>query len=335
MGLVDGGDLYGYVRANPIVKIDSSGFQEKDVVGEKIDLVLDCTPAYEFTVEHPTGEIEHISVPRICSDENGLIDKTQRDDSNQNNKELGSLSEDQNLVEQFNNLFRKSKMLQLSIGAIMGGIAGAAPGGFGIGIGGEVTDLSKKYPREFRIGYGAGEALWGLAQIIAGAGGSVAGGAMSLASAGLTASGVGALPGLLGMGAGAGTVSVSTAAVAEGAADLGTGIKILLNAVNSPSGGGSKPPFGSFKAGERVGPPYSTAAAKNVRFTADMNSRAKPIALPGDIDKIEEIKSLFGGRTKDWSKMKTWDSAGREIHYYSGPNGMKVGIKFAGELDPF
>jgi filamentous hemagglutinin len=43
------------------------------------------------------------------------------------------------------------------------------------------------------------------------------------------------------MGAGAGTVSVSTAAVAEGATDVGAGIKILLNAGNSPQGSGASP----------------------------------------------------------------------------------------------
>ena len=57
--------------------------------------------------------------------------------------------------------------------------------------------------------------------------------------------------------------------------------------------------------------------------------------FPLCIDKIETLKQMFGGATRDWSKMKTWDASGQEIHFYRGPGGIKVGVKPAGQPDPF
>jgi hypothetical protein len=44
--------------------------------------------------------------------------------------------------------------------------------------------------------------------------------------------------------------------------------------------------------------------------------------------------TIFGGKKVDWAKKST---AGRSpnIHWYEGPNGIKVGMKEAGEHDPF
>lgn len=110
---------------------------------------------------------------------------------------------------------------------------------------------------------------------------------------------------------------------------IASGEVMLMNAH-----GGATGPMRRAERSHEV-PPRSTAAAKNVKFTKEMNSRAEPIARGDRIDKIETLRDLYGGSTDDWSKMKTWDASGREIHYYQGPNGMKVGVKLKGEADPF
>jgi RHS repeat-associated protein len=52
------------------------------------------------------------------------------------------------------------------------------------------------------------------------------------------------------------------------------------------------------------------------------------------INKVEELCKKFGGKVQDWYKKKGFDSAGNEYHWYEN-NGVKVGLKLAGELDPF
>jgi len=74
---------------------------------------------------------------------------------------------------------------------------------------------------------------------------------------------------------------------------------------------------------------------KWVKITKEMNSTAIPIAEGKNIDKIEVLKEKFGGKTKDWKKMKGWDANGKEVHWYTGPNGRKVGGKPVGSPDPF
>lgn len=96
----------------------------------------------------------------------------------------------------------------------MGGLAGATPGGFLAGMGAEVTGLSDELPRPMRMGYGVGEASWGLAQIIGGGLGDIGGGTLS-------ATGIGAFFGVPVMVA-------STALVVEGSADVATGAGIIM-----------------------------------------------------------------------------------------------------------
>jgi RHS repeat-associated protein len=127
---------------------------------------------------------------------------------------------------------RESDTAQFVLGMGMGGLAGATPGGFTIGMGGEATGASEEFPPAFRMGYGLGEAAWGIAQIIAGGAGEVGGGALTTVGAGATATGVGAAPGLPAIAGGVGLVGVSTTAIVEGAADFGTGIGVFMSAWN-------------------------------------------------------------------------------------------------------
>ena len=114
----------------------------------------------------------------------------------------------------------------------MGGLAGAAPGGFLVGIGGEATGISKEFPVHLRMGYGLGEAAWGLAQMVGGLMGEVGGGALSVAGAGASATGAGAVVGVPAIAGGVVVIGVSTAAIAEGGADLLTGLGVFASAWN-------------------------------------------------------------------------------------------------------
>jgi RHS repeat-associated protein len=82
-------------------------------------------------------------------------------------------------------------------------------------------------------------------------------------------------------------------------------------------------------------PGRATPEAAGIKITKEMNSQSIPMAKGADIRKVDSLVSKFGGPAKDWSKVKTWDASGREIHYYSHPNHGKVGIKLAGQDDPF
>ncbi len=71
------------------------------------------------------------------------------------------------------------------------------------------------------------------------------------------------------------------------------------------------------------------------RLTARMKSGAQEIARAGRIDKVEILVEKFGGKAGGWRKMKTWDEAGREIHYYEHHGIGVVGKKWLGDHDPF
>jgi RHS repeat-associated protein len=77
------------------------------------------------------------------------------------------------------------------------------------------------------------------------------------------------------------------------------------------------------------------AEAPIPKFTRAMKSQAEVIARGSRIQKVEELVSKFGGQSKNWTKMKTWDELGREIHWYEHPGIGKVGLKWAGFPDPF
>ncbi len=63
-------------------------------------------------------------------------------------------------------------------------------------------------------------------------------------------------------------------------------------------------------------------------------SGAKEIAKGGRIDKVGELCEEWGGKKKDWKKMKGWDRSGNEWHWYEN-KGRKYGWKLAGERDSF
>jgi RHS repeat-associated protein len=76
-------------------------------------------------------------------------------------------------------------------------------------------------------------------------------------------------------------------------------------------------------------------ALSALTITREMHATARVIARGGAIRKVAELVAKFGGQAKNWTKMSTVDAAGREIHWYQHPSIGKVGIKLAGEPDPF
>ncbi|QLQ32442.1 MAG: hypothetical protein HZT40_13575 [Candidatus Thiothrix singaporensis] len=65
-----------------------------------------------------------------------------------------------------------------------------------------------------------------------------------------------------------------------------------------------------------------------------LSSSSELIAKGRNIRKVDELVEKFGGKAKDWKKKKGWDEKGQEWHWYEN-NGRKVGMKKAGEVDPF
>ena len=71
-----------------------------------------------------------------------------------------------------------------------------------------------------------------------------------------------------------------------------------------------------------------------LKFTKKLLSTSELIAKGRNIKKVDRLVEKFGGKAKDWKKMKGWDAHGNEFHWYEN-NGNRVGIKPAGEPDPF
>ncbi|MFO0756331.1 MAG: RHS repeat-associated core domain-containing protein [Byssovorax sp.] len=89
--------------------------------------------------------------------------------------------------------------------------------------------------------------------------------------------------------------------------------------------------FGPRTVGAAERPP-----AESVPFTREMHSTSEVIARGSSIRKIDELVAKFGGTRRGWVKKKTWDSSsGAEIHYYEHHGIGRVGVKWAGESDPF
>jgi len=73
-----------------------------------------------------------------------------------------------------------------------------------------------------------------------------------------------------------------------------------------------------------------------VKFTKKMLSTSKIIAEGSGIRKLDTLIDRFGGRARDWVKKKGWDEFGEEWHWYEHKgSGRRVGVKPAGEPDPF
>ena len=86
----------------------------------------------------------------------------------------------------------ENKTVQFLMGLPTGALAGAAPGGFLVGLVGEAS-FFKKLPAHFRMGYGLGETLVGIYQLIIGLNGLAEGGALTGLGGITSPTGVGAL----------------------------------------------------------------------------------------------------------------------------------------------
>ncbi|MBU8900712.1 RHS repeat-associated core domain-containing protein [Corallococcus sp. M34] len=213
------------------------------------------------------------------------------------------------------------RKLDYGKGGFMGFLAGVAPFG-------SLLPPPSGNSKQFYQGYAVALGLVGVGEVIAGVL-EVVGGA---AGAGATATGVGAPVGVAAMSGAGVLVAAGVATVVEGVADVAGAANVVQMANGAgDAGGGAKPQAALPKSG----PPKSTEAAANIKLTKEMLSRSREIASGSDIDKVEVLKSIFGGRTTDWVKMKTWTPGGQEVHFYQESNGLKAGIKLAGELDPF
>lgn len=63
------------------------------------------------------------------------------------------------------------------------------------------------------------------------------------------------------------------------------------------------------------------------KFTKGMSSQSEEIARGTNIDKVDELVELFGGKAKNWKKKKkTWTADGSEVHYYEHSGIGKVGV---------
>lgn len=150
--------------------------------------------------------------------------------STNNGAKVSSDQEAPGMFTRAKQLFNNSETGQFVLGLGMGGLAGAAPYGFSVGIGGEVTGASKRFPASLRMGYGLGEGALGLAEMIVGGVGGVGGGALTVGGAAASATGIGAGPGLPAMAGGIGLIGASATAMAEGAADVVTGAGLFMSA---------------------------------------------------------------------------------------------------------
>jgi hypothetical protein len=63
--------------------------------------------------------------------------------------------------------------------------------------------------------------------------------------------------------------------------------------------------------------------------------RQERIATGTRIHKIDKLVEYFGGTKGGWKKMKGWDDANYEWHWYEHHGVGKVGLKAAGDPDPF
>jgi hypothetical protein len=70
-------------------------------------------------------------------------------------------------------------------------------------------------------------------------------------------------------------------------------------------------------------------------FTKQMLSTSQIIAKGASINKIDQLVKKFHGTRKGWIKKKGWDAAGQEWHWYEHHGIGRVGVKRAGDPDPF
>jgi len=70
-------------------------------------------------------------------------------------------------------------------------------------------------------------------------------------------------------------------------------------------------------------------------FTRHIASEVRVIARGKGIKKIKELLRRFGGTKDGWRKMKGVDEFGQDWHWYQHHGKGRVGMKRAGEKDPF
>jgi hypothetical protein len=90
----------------------------------------------------------------------------------------------------------------------------------------------------------------------------------------------------------------------------------------------------TFAVGEAQVLVHNTSSSGPV-FTKEMLSRSQVIARGKSIDKIDDLVAKFGGTRGGWVKKKGWDAAGREWHWYEHQGIGRIGVKAAGDPDPF
>jgi RHS repeat-associated protein len=216
--LTDGANFYQYTRDNPIILIDISGTKSSIYGDKKInkenheDSIND-----NFWKDNPNITFDKESKLFFYTDPN-----TNGTWIGHNGKWIAYIPMETTVIKGINlkkfseELHSKSKTAQCLAGLATGGAAGAAPGGFMLGIVAEDLDFFDALPRSFRMCYGLGEMNAGIAQMLVGGVGEGIGFL-------LDASGPGAAIGI--------PINLASAAlITEGVADIGVGGGIFLSA---------------------------------------------------------------------------------------------------------
>lgn len=74
--------------------------------------------------------------------------------------------------------------------------------------------------------------------------------------------------------------------------------------------------------------------SSGLKFTKKLLSTSELMFKGRRIKKVDRLVGLFGGKKRDWKKMKGWDDIGDEYHWYEN-RGKRVGLKRKGDTDPF
>lgn len=317
-GLVDGVNSYWYVKCRPLRLADPSGLQSgptEDLVDPTIvrpgkytgkESQEQIRTEYAQSGIHYTGEARwdsergtwwvdrsQLAKSEVITFEDDVI--TAAPTSGQTTEPTTSdevqAEEEPGLLDQAGEYIRESSTAQFTLGLFTGGLAGATPGGFVAGIGAEASGVSKDLPSAFRMGYGLGEAAWGVAQIIGGIGGEVAGGTLVVGGAGASATGVGALVGVPAIAGGGGVIAISTAAIAEGAADIGVGIGVFMSAMGDDGGRAEKGK--GFRGGGKSTRDKWYGYDKHKGFVKWWHRQGKKEFDYKDIDNAQDAKEAF------------------------------------------
>ncbi|WP_204011956.1 FG-GAP-like repeat-containing protein [Virgisporangium aurantiacum] len=173
-------------------------------------------------------------------------------------------------VEQIADAVRDSTLGEAAAGFTAGVALSAVPGG---SIAGAVLSIDPP-SRTFEFARGAGEAVYGVGQFVAGAFGTAGGGALTVTGAGAPA--------------GVPVVAVSTGAMAEAAIDVASGVATMMHAAAMPSDGGptgggegtagtvvAAPPAAVGGPASGNGPPTLTASSRPDSSVLGRNIEAK------------------------------------------------------------